>query len=354
MKRYKKLVFEAKEGMFYEVYEGTNGELIITVAYEETKAIEEEALEDSKAIDEVTEVLNNKETTEINETETESIVGNYKNPPIPEGYKYVEGEWNNGFVIERASDESQFVWVPVGNLEPNGFRWYTWNPNCKVKGKYKYKFGIRNYQSSLYDFDTSYQKFRDPFLDNDEGITIIQDQEKSIIKYGGFYVSRYDISKNKKNDAPQSIKGEIPWTNLNYEDAWKIASEMELTDTIKSHLIFGAEYDSILEWFIESGARYVSEIKDSSSWGNYHNSVNSPRKLVKTGSNEKWCTNRIYDFAGNVYKWTQEIDYLGMSIFRGGSYMNNGESYCVAHRKSRYGSKRAFNNCAIRVALYIK
>ena len=42
---------------------------------------------------------------------------NYTNPPIPDGYKYVEGEWHNGFVIEKISDGSQFVWIPVGSID---------------------------------------------------------------------------------------------------------------------------------------------------------------------------------------------------------------------------------------------
>ena len=45
---------------------------------------------------------------------------NYKNPPIPEGYKHFEGSWDNGFVIKRKSDESQFIWIPVGYLEYDG------------------------------------------------------------------------------------------------------------------------------------------------------------------------------------------------------------------------------------------
>ncbi len=41
-------------------------------------------------------------------------VQKYETPPILDGYKYVSGKWNNGFIIERIQDESQFVWIPVG------------------------------------------------------------------------------------------------------------------------------------------------------------------------------------------------------------------------------------------------
>ena len=45
--------------------------------------------------------------------------GNYTDPPIPEGWKHVVGEWNNGFVI-LDSKGNNFVWVPVGFLDANG------------------------------------------------------------------------------------------------------------------------------------------------------------------------------------------------------------------------------------------
>ena len=87
MKRYEKFVLEAEKGITFVVSEGTSGELIIRAL--------------------------NIATANIYST-------NYVNPPIPEGYKHVCGKWNNGFVIKRCSDGSQFVWIPVGSLDSNG------------------------------------------------------------------------------------------------------------------------------------------------------------------------------------------------------------------------------------------
>ena len=98
MKRYEKFVLEAEKGITFEVSEGTSGELIATANVYST---------------------------------------NYVNPPIPEGYKHVCGEWNNGFVIERCSDGSQFVWIPVGSIDSNG----------TLDGEhFSEKFGRRNYK----------------------------------------------------------------------------------------------------------------------------------------------------------------------------------------------------------------
>lgn len=236
---------------------------------------------------------------------------NYVNPIIPVGYKHVYGDWNNGFVIERSSDGSQFVWIPVGSLDPNGML----NGNS-----FSEKFGRRDY---LNEFSTRYYEE-----------TLNVSQLESIKKYGGFYISRYNISKNNEGE-PQSIKGCMPWTNISFEEAKKVAFSLEGNGIVRSHLPFGSEYDSILEWFIKSKARSREEIAyDSSNWGNFYNfciTKNLPIKIFETGSREEWCTNNIYDFAGNVDEWTQE-QFTSYHIIRGGCCYTNGSTYSVAYR----------------------
>ncbi len=71
------------------------------------------------------------------------------------------------------------------------------------------------------------------------------EQFESVKKYGGFYISRYNISKSSAGK-PQSVKGVMPWVNINFDDAKKVASTIEDNEAVKSHLTFGAEYDSVL------------------------------------------------------------------------------------------------------------
>ena len=73
MKRYEKFVLEAEKGITFEVQEGTCGELIIRALNIERANVSSER---------------------------------YDNPVVPQGYKHICGEWNNGFVIERYSDGS--------------------------------------------------------------------------------------------------------------------------------------------------------------------------------------------------------------------------------------------------------
>lgn len=230
----------------------------------------------------------------------------YTNPPIPDGYMHAYGEWNNGFVIMRISDGSQFVWIPVGYLDADG----------TLDGEnFNEKFGRRNYLND----DISEDEY-----DEDLSKELLE-QIESVKKHGGFYISRYNISKSIEGK-PHSVNDAMPWVNIYFEDAKKIAATFETKGNVTSHLTYGAEYDSVLAWFIKSKARTLDEIvENSSNWGNYWNAKNTPRKLVETGSCIEWCTNGIYDFAGNVDEWTQEQNYSSFHIIRGGNYCNDGE-----------------------------
>lgn len=251
MKRYGKIVLEAEKGITFKVSEGTDGELFIRAL--------------------------NIATANVYST-------NYANPVVPEGYKHVCGEWNNGFVIERCSDGSQFVWIPVGSLDSNG----------TLDGEhFTEKFGRRNYMNDEFSDDEFNEGLNDELLE----------QLESVKTYGGFYISRYNISKSSEGK-PQSVKGVMPWVDINFDDAQKVASTIEDNEAVKSHLTFGAEYDSVLEWFIKTEVKTLAEIaEDSTEWGNHCNTENSQRKVVETGSREEWCANNIYDFAGNVDEW---------------------------------------------------
>ncbi len=301
MKRYEKFVLEAEKGITFEVSEGTSGELIVRALNIATANVSTE---------------------------------NYANPPILEGYKHICGEWNNGFVIERSSDGSQFVWIPVGSLDANG----------TLDGEnFSEKFGRRNHRN----VKLSSYSYNEPL--NGE----LLEQFESVKKYGGFYISRYNISEGSAGK-PRSIRGMMPWTNINFYEAKKIAATIERKETVKSHLVFGAEYDSVLEWIIKTEVKTLTEIvEDSTEWGNYWNTKNSTREIVKTGSREEWCVNNIYDIAGNVNEWTQEQNKSFYRIIRGGYSYSTGFDYPVAYRyydDPREGHSRT----GFRAALYIK
>ncbi len=254
---------------------------------------------------------------------------NYMNPPIPNHYEYVKGKWNRGFVIQNKNkrDRSEFVWVPVGCLEANG----------TLDGEhFDQQFGRRNYRDDDFSENGYYEPITDEF----------KKQCESVKKYGGFYISRYDISRNIQRGKPQSIKGEYPWTSITQNEAIKIAGAMENdSELISSHLLWGSEYDSVLEWFIESGKKTEREICSKFKKG--------ANQLYRTGQKKAWEANAICDFSENVFKWTQER-YHNIAreevVLRGSDY----GLHIPAGDRWGANSGDAWSGSGFRSALYIK
>ena len=397
MERYNRFVLEAEKGIFFVIEKSVGNELIIKACKEEQKEKEvikqeevketkeskanivigeklEESIDDNKEenvkeeikvareeeekkessmleslpknvpkeevkeeikeeVEEKTVILDDKvENKKEEEEEIKEYSKNYDNPPIPMGFEYTEGNWNDGFVIQRTQDKSQFVWIPVGILEANG----------TFDGKvYDQKFGRRNYRND----DFSDVKYHEPL----EGE--LQKQLNAVKKYGGFYISRFNVSKNSEGRIV-SVKDALPLVNVTYDNALKMADQMVKQDDVKSHLPFGAEYDSVLEWFINSKQKRINEVAGiSNEWGNFFNSRNSTKGLAKTGSNEDWCVLKIYDFAGNVRELTQEKFEKDYGVMRGGGFNNISSS--VAIRQKNFHTLY-YRDTGFRVVLYLQ
>ena len=342
--RYSRIVLNTFEGQDFEITHGQKEEIIINIKGNVTNLHSRKSLKNIKP-------------------------NNFKTPPIPSGYIYIEGKWNNGFVIERKADKSQFVWIPVGSLIPNG----------TLDGiRFHEKFGRR-----FWDMTSKCKHFYEPMTKE------LKQQIESVDKYGGFYISRYNISMNKKTGIVESIKNRYPLICIDFETAMQLANNFEKQDTVKSHLLFGCEYDSILEWFMDSGARSKDEIfKDSSNWGHFSESLESYKKRYndylktdywndpaywrcygdeipisrdeserkKTGTSEEWQTNRIYDLAGNLLEVTQERHFTRLEapeiVCRGTNYLDEKYRTVVARRIGKDNS--CLDHCSYRIALWIK
>ena len=313
--------------------------------------------------------------------------GDYKNPIIPDGFKYECGEWNNGLVIESLTTGNQYVWVPVGAITPNG---------TLFKKYFVQHFGRRNFSneknfstdtfvmdaySKISEIDTRIRKEKDPdnkhillrvknilsllvkdmtninktseFWDNfhepiDEHLT---SQIMSIKKHGGFYVSRYNISYDKDRDKFLSQKGKEIITGIPYEGAYVIGEDVGKEDGVSSHLLYGAEYDTICQWMIDYSQKDTDIVKNSTLIGNYWNNPNGMKKVMPTGSNEDWCINNIYDFAGNTNEWTQEFNKTSDHVIRGGSCTQYGHKCPIAFRHGINSPMFDYDQTGMRVAL---
>ena len=170
---------------------------------------------------------------------------------------------------------------------------------------------------------------------------------KSIEKYGGFYIGRYELSGTVDN--PTEKKGTTitnkTWYEL-YNACKKIGANSDGSDKegIATRMIWGCQWDATCDFIATKGEQ--KSITDSRKWGNYSNSTDPANtgnyeqdtdgNAIKknTGSNEAWKANNIYDIAGNCYECTQEAHDTGTRAIRGGSFYDDGSNNPASDRGS--------------------
>jgi Tfp pilus assembly protein PilE len=251
----------------------------------------------------------------------------YSNPIIPNGFKAINDgtvwptNWNTGLVIQDALG-NQFVWVPVDGTSVTYAKWCT-------KG-------------------SSYTTASDDILP--AGIT---SETNQITKYGGFYIARYEAGKEGASTLV-SKKVATVWSSITYNLAKTTSETMYNTLEIKSGLVTGTEWDSAMKWIQNAGISVV----DSRVWGNHVDSI-SPANIIgfgtlkTTGFSEYWKCNNIYDLAGNVGEWSNELLASGVArAYRGGMYTNDGIN-CPASVRNSDGPNGVHPDCGFRIALYI-
>lgn len=204
-------------------------------------------------------------------------------PYIPEGFKHLEGTVVEGYVIVD-QNQNEFVWVPV----PSG------------------QLSSDNIQNTKY---------------NDRS-TVANELQNSVAKYKGFYIGRYEGSQATLQSTNKSVlltrKGMIPWTNIDYETASRVASEMYKDlkyKDVKTSLMSGFAWYTTLSWIDQR----VPLFSSSTDRGNYSGQV------YPTGTFKSDFVNNIWDLAGNVREWTTEqyvqtdTSQEDQRVLRGGS-----------------------------------
>jgi len=279
--------------------------------------------------------LSNKVVAQINVIVTQNSTVNgrvpaYNNPIIPKGFKAInttDANWTNlnvdfnkGLVIEDATG-NQFVWVPVDKSNVEYKKWCT--------------TGITWNDASI----------------TDDVLPIgVTNEVNQINDYGGFYIGRYEAGNAA--GVLVSKKSAAIWRSINYINSKTKSEAMYTTPEVKSGLVTGKQWDTTSEWMQDSG-KDVSI--DSSTWGNYYLAL-YPANVPGAGSpqvagfSEFWKANNIYDFAGSVFEWTNEMSATN-HITRGGAEWTTGVWFPAA---SRYDGYTSTSTClGFRVVLYI-
>ena len=293
-----------------------------------------------KWFSEVTDGATKKSASVRNEWK-DKIAEEVEGVPIPKGFTYKEGTKDTGLVIQD-ENKNEFVWVPA--------------------------------TESSYAKDTSFPSLNNVKPTGDDTLPNgITDETVDVVKYGGFYIGRYEagVPENQssidgKSDSTSNVKG-VPvskkdatvWTNINYTNAKASAESMISNEYVQTGLITGTAWDTTCHW-VEDSLKSINEsasLKDSRYYGNYNNSLapaneNNGRKRT-AGFSENWKVKNIYDLAGNAWEWISEA-YSSFFICRGGSYENNGGSDNPVSYRDYFSASAAGDNVGFRSRLYIK
>ena len=278
------------------------------------------------------EVIGN--TSNVKEEWQDTIASVKDGVPIPKGFTYKEGTKDTGLVIQQDEKGNEFVWVPA--------------------------------TESSYAKDTSFPSLNNVKPTGDDTLPNgITDETADVVKYGGFYIGRYeagipegDTSTSNKTGIPVSKPRVTVWTDINYTNSKASAEGMISTDYVQTGLITGKAWDTTCHW-IEGNLSSINasaSLTDSRYYGNHGNSLapaneNSGTKRT-AGFNENWKVKNIYDLAGNVWEWTSEA-YSSRFIYRGGRYGNDGSDYPVSYRNHINASYTNYD-IGFRPRLYIK
>ena len=321
----------------------------------------ESTIESNKtATQKVTETTNESPEVQTNAqtTSNENLIELYADGTITQ-------EDINIFNLQKSVN--QFVWVPVNDIS----RIYGVDSNGKLWGKlYNYDETGRtplNWTENGKISITSLTKYREPAIVSDYdtdsnlqtylgGMTayeLLAEMEenfyeaiKSIEKYGGFYIGRYETGGLSETAVVRKME-----TDINYQTWYTMYEKMKKisgsNDSVMTSMIWGSLWDETLQWLIDSKATtsdgteitYKLVGYDSSLWANYVKNTfnyipegatepNPTAKheeydtlLIPTGSSEYTKVNNIYDMAGNVYDWTLEVYSTEFRVLRGGDYV---------------------------------
>ena len=280
---------------------------------------------------------------------------------IPKGFRVSLAEGTNeikdGLVItdnveNNISTGNEFVWVPVDDFSEFVREDFG---DTKISSEDFITTGLT--ESKYYEISANGLNV------NETGTTStkeVQEMYKSIKKYKGFYVGRYetgidgdtartletasDISMAPVIKKGKKIYNYIKWGN-SMTDETGGAVEKARSMYENSTLCYGVQWDAILRW-LKSFSEISDDITNSTSIGNYDTDGN----IATTGYDEAYQLKNIYDLAGNVAEWTMEAYGTDTRVLRGGK---SGTTDNMTTRET--ASPNSINGLyGFRVTLYVK
>ena len=348
------------------------------------------------------------------ETVTAISVGNGDTVPVPIGFYYVGGNLSTGVIISDNKEDQydgqtdKTTWEYNRNLKGNQFVWIPCEEEQYVKsevwnGTTQKPTGTTSTAGTL--CNTGWDK------------TTYTSELPQIRKYGGFYVGRYEAGLAEtiteftqtqqhtgsnpvynKDGIPQSKAGIVPWMFIDWNMSQRNAKNMYNTNSVSSGLITGTQWDVMLKKIVDKTNLTEKDLTNSDNWGNcMDNSIeykgrmaraynrnniwyidafggekqgntssysSSNGELLTTGASRQTEKYHIYDVAGNIWEWTDELSLykqgngneinVQYNIIRGGGFIGSPSIQLACYRNG--SNLTSVSGCGIgfRVVLYIK
>ena len=278
--------------------------------------------------------------------------------PVPKGYTassvVTENTVSDGFVIYEGEEvvndsnkdtaqttRNQFVWVPVANInliydsKNKAGKLYSFTSDGAVEREYPGKnVGYREPDvikgnGEEHDFDQNNLQIlglNDELAFENQLQSEFDVMINSVEKYKGFYIGRYETGNLESNNTsvPVSVKQNDKNAYVNWYYIYNNSKKVGNNVSTKSSMIWGCQWDRVLQWIVETGDKTYDDLRNPETWGNYKNSTGNALagsgEVQPTGYSEYWKVNNIYDLAGNVFDWTIESHENDFRIFRGENY----------------------------------
>ena len=272
---------------------------------------------------------------------------------IPEGTTV---DWSNPDGVKTAYN--QFVWIPVEvkstDTENSIASFYRseWTANESTGGE----------RTNGLSTDYTEPDSTNDTADKTGIANQIANLTKSIYKYGGFYIGRYEAGSETERTSSSGVttlgikQDMYPYNYVKWGDsessigttgAVYLSNSLYNTNEYgaTSMLCTGACWDSMLDFIKDLN----HSVTNSTTWGNYKNSetfeitrgayavfntsnytlgsfnnvgskyskMKDTSILLTTGATERNCSKNIYDVAGNCYEWTTESNSSSNRVYRG-------------------------------------
>ena len=308
---------------------------------------------------------------------------------IPEG---TDVNWDDPESVKPVYN--QFVWIPVEvNKETD--------TETNIANFYRSEW-VNNARSGNLTESTEYTE---PSVENDTDdktkiASQIENLTKSIYKYGGFYIGRYEagsIEERKESTTGVTTLGikqdmypyiYVKWgesmSEIGTEGAVALSNSLYNSNNYgaTSMLCTGACWDSMLDFIKDEEHNATS----SADWGNYsdaefditrgkyaeivsytlstfqsldneYQKTETAKVLLTTGATDRNSAKNIYDVAGNCQEWTLESYSSNTRVCRGGAYMHTGSynqnSYYPASDRNDGNPNISDFSCSFRPIMYV-